>query len=553
MELSQVVRVVNYVKWGTCSRTATVCRDPQVLSYQNNVIAVGLLLKFDNIIILDAITGNQTATLSGHTDWVRSLIFSLDGGLLVSGSDDKTVNLWDVQTGGVVKTFYGHTNSVSSVSISTDCTRIASGSYDQAVYVWNIQSGECHQSINLQHEVDYVGFSPTKSRYLISISGNKVQQWDINGNQAGPTYNASKIAFSHNSQFALCNENRVTIQNSDSGAIVTEFHLPGANNAQCCCFSPDDSLLAVASLNITYVWNITNIIPCLVATCTGHVNVIKSLVFSSSSSLISASLDRSIKFWKIGVLSADQLATELEPFLPTLVSVQLVSLQAKEGIAISGDSNGVVKIWDILTGLCKESFQTPARGDFHGDAQLIDGKLLFIWSWKGGIQIWDSEKGEIPQTLNSVQSLGLRISGDKSKVFNVNVAGMIQVWSMWTWELINEVELEVGHIHVLDPFRADGSRVWILSYNLAIKGWDFGVSDSTPILLSSSERPYLDFVDVSWHDDPPFIQNTETGNKVFRLFGKHIRPYGEQWDGQYLIAGFRDGEVLILDFKNLCY
>jgi WD40 repeat protein len=95
-----------------------------------------------DIIILDAITGSQMAVLSGHT-WVNCLTFSSDGKSLVSGSDDKTVKLWDMQTGGVVKTFHGHTQWVWSVSISADHTRIASGSGDHTICLWDIQTGEC--------------------------------------------------------------------------------------------------------------------------------------------------------------------------------------------------------------------------------------------------------------------------------------------------------------------------------------------------------------------------------------------------------------------------
>jgi WD40 repeat protein len=77
------------------------------------------------------------AGLVGHTAGVSSVAFSPDGQRIVSGSDDKSVRVWDAATGQPLgDPLTGHTGTVSSVAFSPDGHRIASGSKDKTVRLW---------------------------------------------------------------------------------------------------------------------------------------------------------------------------------------------------------------------------------------------------------------------------------------------------------------------------------------------------------------------------------------------------------------------------------
>jgi WD40 repeat protein len=197
--------VVGPTKWGPCIRMVSFHPYIYALAHWNNTIAAGSA--DGDINILDAITGSQIATLSGHTGGVRSLAFSSNGTFLISGSNDGTVKLWDVQTGGVVKTLCGHTSLVLSVSISADNTMVASGSFDKTIRLWNIETGDCLIIEGHKEHVNTVSFSPTNSQLLLSSSGDSVvQQWSINGHKIGPPINGQHIAFSPDgTQFVSCN------------------------------------------------------------------------------------------------------------------------------------------------------------------------------------------------------------------------------------------------------------------------------------------------------------------------------------------------------------
>ena len=542
------------VEWGTCSRIVSFDSTPLALACWENLVAVGS--RSGNITIHDAITGIPMSKLSSHTDYVRSVAFSSDGIFLVSGSDDKTVNLWDIQTGGVVKTFHGHTNWVYSVSISPDCTMIASGSKDHTIHLWDAQKGECCLVIEGHSDYVYsVVFSPTNSQLLISASHDgTVQQWDIEGHKVGSVYEGNYVALSSDGTRLVSWEWRgkiATVWDFDSGVVVAKLQPPGGGFNHC-CFSPDGKFVAGGVDKTIYIWDITRSDPCLVETFIGHTEVITSLVFSTS--LISSSGDKSIRFWQTGASPTDPVAANSESTPLASASIMSVSLQATDGFAISSDSAGVVKIWDISTGLCKESFQTPAKGRTWRDAQLIDGSLTLVWIEDKKINIWESKKGEPYQTLD-VQLpdhlSGISISGDKSKVFVLS-NNSIQAWSIWTGEAVGVVELEGEPL--LDSLVVGGSRVWVYFKDSQIHGWDFGLPDSTPIPLfgTSADRPHLTFIGTEYqHISPSRIEDTVTGREVFQLSGRYIKPLVARFDGKNLVAGYESGEVLILDFSYM--
>jgi WD40 repeat protein len=72
---------------------------------------------------------------------VQFVMLSPNGSRVVSGSDDKTVHIWNATTGEVEAELEGHTDWVWSVAFSQDGNRVVSGSFDKIVQIWNTTTG----------------------------------------------------------------------------------------------------------------------------------------------------------------------------------------------------------------------------------------------------------------------------------------------------------------------------------------------------------------------------------------------------------------------------
>ena len=116
----------------------------------------------------------------------------------------------------------------------------------------------------------------------------------------------------------------------------------------------------------------------------------------------------------------------------TSALIKSITLQAEDGIAISSDSDGVVRTWDISTGLCNTSFQTMARNYDVGDVWMIDGRLTFVWMTSMELFIWDVENSILLEMMDGPADYveDLRISEDGSIIFFLH-------WSFAaSWEIL---------------------------------------------------------------------------------------------------------------------
>jgi COMPASS component SWD3 len=87
-------------------------------------------------------------TLESHLAGISTIAWSPDSQTLASGSDDKTIRLWDRATGKPYPVpLIGHHNYVYSLAFSPKGNMLVSGSYDEAVILWDVRAGRQMRSL----------------------------------------------------------------------------------------------------------------------------------------------------------------------------------------------------------------------------------------------------------------------------------------------------------------------------------------------------------------------------------------------------------------------
>ncbi|GAB1542542.1 hypothetical protein NUACC21_52160 [Scytonema sp. NUACC21] len=258
----------------------------------------------------------KTLTLQGHSHWVWAVAFSPDGKTLASASADNTIKLWNLETGLELGTLKGHSAGVSSIAFSPDGKTLASGGLDSVIKLWNLETGKEIRTLKgHSRAVVSVAFS-SDGRTAASGSWDKtIKLWNISTGQ----------------------EIRTLKGHTDLVLSVD--------------FSPDSLTLASGSKDKTIkLWNLVT--GKATYTLKGHTDKVNAVAFLPSTvfgkslngmTLASGSNDNTIKLWN------SDTKEEIRTLKKDSGYVYSVAISPDgQTIASGGSADNIIKVWPLF-------------------------------------------------------------------------------------------------------------------------------------------------------------------------------------------------------------
>ena len=408
-------------------------------------------------------TGQGHRRLAGHDRAVNAVAIGRAGDrdVIVSGSADKTVRVWDAVTGELIGgPLADHDHAVNSVAIGRAGDRdvIVSGSADKTVRVWDAVTGELIGGplADHDHAVNSVAIGRAGDRDVI-VSGSDngtLRIWDaitgelIGGQLADHDHAVNSVAIGR------AGDRDVIVSGSADGKARVWDAITGKLIGW--------PLVTYGAVN---------------AVAIGRVSAVLTGRPRDQDVIVSASADKKVWVWDAGTgaLICGPLAT-----YGGAVTAVAVGRAGDRDVIVSGSADGKARVWNAVTGGPLGGPLAALGGWMNAVAigRAGDRDVIVSGSDNGTLRIWDAGTVELIGSPlaghdGAVNSVAIKRAGDRKVIVSGSADGTVRVWDAVTGELIGgPLAAYGGAVNAVAIGRAGGRDVIVSGSARKARVWD---------------------------------------------------------------------------------
>lgn len=337
--------------------------------------------------------------LKDHRQSINSLDINCDNGLLISGSDDCTIKIWQIEEGNQFK-FYGHDDQVNSIAIISDRKLVISGSYDGVLKVWSLETGDELSKFD-------GGWEPVE--HLIPIP-NKNQVIYVSANSLPNNEEILEVRHqqTNNELFSLL-----------SYGSLREPLAVAPNGRWLASMLDDEFGLQIYDIGEPSQEPII---------LTGHSAEISSVVFTADSrTIISGAWDQTIKVWDI------QRGKSIHTFKGHTANVNALAIASDDKRIISASDDGNLIVWNLYLGT-KEKIFRGHKDRVNTVVVTPSSSRVISGSDDKDLIVWDLESGDLISKLEGHTGPvnTMKLSKDDQKLVSLSYNHELIVWNLIT-------------------------------------------------------------------------------------------------------------------------
>ncbi|KAG1793194.1 uncharacterized protein HD556DRAFT_525963 [Suillus plorans] len=316
---------------------------------------------------------------NGHGGSINVVAVFPDKRRMVTGSDDKTLRIWDMKTGVVLKMMKGHRNWVSALVVSRDGQLIASGEEGGNVIVRHGETGESLAKIEVHSKcISSLDFSLDGTVLATGSYDSKMTKlwntktWEQQGNPIESDAFVNCVQYSPSGELlAIATDRHIEIYNSGTRKRVTSFKAHIGDNSSL-AWTPDGTRLLTSGDDLdptirewdTITWNQVG------DPWTGHTDHINAIAIHPAGTLAaSASTDKRMRLWR---LSDRQTIAVFKHSFEAIC----VTFSVDGNHILSGGGDNTISEWAVPQGTHPKTIAITTARDAYIDGDLSTDEEL---------------------------------------------------------------------------------------------------------------------------------------------------------------------------------